>query len=258
MFLDFCPLAINAPPCTSKFYKQTNKPSFSIKKRTKPDELNMPLTSEKKGQVLDKKDNKATKRPQEFTDGGGSSSENSLPPPPPPSMAEEHGASSLLPIPIGGGAIAVDGPATGVLPVALGGSSPQKRKAPQFVAPVGVPIICQVCHKSFHNWKALFGHMRLHPERKWRGTFPPPVAQRLLEAQGEENGSQRRVPRDFDLNDPILEEMEELAAAEVPSSSPAKKGGEKGFDLNLLPSNYENDDDDDDDAGVGSGSGTTI
>ncbi|KAL5547639.1 hypothetical protein UlMin_002870 [Ulmus minor] len=35
------------------------------------------------------------------------------------------------------------------------------------------PVKCPVCNKEFDKWKSVFGHMRSHPERNWRGLDPP-------------------------------------------------------------------------------------
>ncbi|XVF69467.1 hypothetical protein PTKIN_Ptkin11bG0084600 [Pterospermum kingtungense] len=35
-------------------------------------------------------------------------------------------------------------------------------------------VSCCICNKEFRSMKSLFGHMRNHPERSWRGIRPPP------------------------------------------------------------------------------------
>ncbi|XP_064991075.1 zinc finger protein ZAT2-like [Musa acuminata AAA Group] len=59
---------------------------------------------------------------------------------------------------------------------------------------------CNVCNKAFGSVKALHGHMRSHPLRKWRGILPPSmrpgaeqeVADSLLLLSGQEEAPRKR------------------------------------------------------------------
>ncbi|PKA47813.1 Zinc finger protein ZAT3 [Apostasia shenzhenica] len=61
-------------------------------------------------------------------------------------------------------------------------------------APAAPPLpACYVCGRQFPTQKALFGHMRCHPEREWRGVRPLPEGEGssapAREEQEEEEGS---------------------------------------------------------------------
>lgn len=51
---------------------------------------------------------------------------------------------------------------------------PAGSSAPESSQRRNPPPPCQVCNKRYTSWKALFGHMRSHPDRPWRGVHPPP------------------------------------------------------------------------------------
>ena len=57
-----------------------------------------------------------------------------------------------------------------------GGEATKKprRRTSEFTNIPRGPPVCNVCGRAFHSWKAVFGHLRSHKDRNYRGFLPPP------------------------------------------------------------------------------------
>ncbi|KAL8500252.1 hypothetical protein ACS0TY_020019 [Phlomoides rotata] len=109
-------------------------------------------------------------------------------PPPPPPLPPQHWISPRSSRPTGGFTGGLGSQGAQVVPVGASGSggvaapgmqiggNPATRKR---VNPpgAGAPnlVHCSLCDKTFFTPKALFGHMRSHRGRGWKGTHPPPM-----------------------------------------------------------------------------------
>ncbi|GMY32726.1 putative transcription factor C2H2 family [Fagus crenata] len=67
------------------------------------------------------------------------------------------------------------------------------------------PAACVVCGKQFPNKKSIGGHMSMHPERPWRGLYPPETRQSSV-SSARDGGTTALASMQIDLNQPAPEE----------------------------------------------------
>ncbi|KAG6603863.1 Zinc finger protein ZAT3, partial [Cucurbita argyrosperma subsp. sororia] len=70
------------------------------------------------------------------------------------------------------------------------GSGQKGKKKGELIDPPSSNPKCATCGKAFGSWKAVFGHLRSHPERDYRGAFPPPkVWEEMLQQEARQGSS---------------------------------------------------------------------
>ncbi|GMI74293.1 hypothetical protein HRI_001098600 [Hibiscus trionum] len=68
-------------------------------------------------------------------------------------------------------------------------------------------VSCCICNKEFKSLKSLFGHMRNHPERNWRGIRPPPSDKNSCCSSVSENDEALEVDQVKGSNSDLLKSL---------------------------------------------------
>ncbi|XP_057492430.1 uncharacterized protein LOC130778030 [Actinidia eriantha] len=105
--------------------------------------------------------------------------------------------------------------------------------------PEGQPLQCPVCGRCFPSNCSLSGHMKIHPDRGWRGIHPHPVFSRdefgdILGQAEEEMAAVVAMHEAETGGDKEEEEVVVAAVGEGREEVAAKKGGD-GVDLKEGP-----------------------
>ncbi|CAH8344547.1 unnamed protein product [Eruca vesicaria subsp. sativa] len=107
-----------------------------------------------------------------------------------------------------------------------------RRKTSEFTNLPRGPPVCNVCGRGFHSWKAVFGHLRSHKDRNYRGYLPPPIftapIRGVIMIPGPNSAFVRVVPRGESSGGVVP-----AAGGVVASGSGGATGGEGGKGLGI-------------------------
>lgn len=178
-------------------------------------------------------------RPEQHVTGGATAPMQTVPEAPASAQERQRAARGQADVAGGDGSGRVRGAKRSRAGDEGAGSSGAKPRKPQEFDAPDVASPCSVCGRRFGSWKALFGHMRSHPEREWRGIHPPPKFNREgtpPEGADDGQGTDENVKREQGQN-LLLGVAHEVAAQLGPgghtdqAAAPQRRG--LGIDLNL-------------------------
>ncbi|XVF19416.1 hypothetical protein REPUB_Repub11eG0108500 [Reevesia pubescens] len=95
-------------------------------------------------------------------------------------------------------------------------------------------VSCCICNKDFRSMKSLFGHMRNHPERGWRGIRPPPSDKNSCCSSVSENDEALEVDQISCLTEKSLVSGSDLLKSLPKWTNTAKRCGKSTSDENEI------------------------